>query len=199
MRSLPMGFPSRMQGTLRYCDSVALAGSASSTTSYVYSANGLFDPDITSTGHQPLFFDPMMQLYNHYTVQRARIQVIANSTVGSVPTRAGLMISGDTSVSTDFRVNLENGQVSTVVLESKQQFGSAARLFREVDIAKFQGVVNVLDDPDLRGAANANPAEQTYFHLLLWNPETVAVPGVQFDVAIEYDVVFQEPRKMPLS
>lgn len=200
IKSLPMGFPPRMRGTIRYHDCVALAGGASTTTSYVVSANGVYDPDITGTGHQPLFFDPMMQIYNHYTVRGARIKVIANSTTGAIDgIRAGLMVSGDTSVSTDFRVNVENGQIQYACLESKQVFGSACDLAMSVDIARFQGVKDVLDDPDLRGASNANPAEQTYFHMLCWNPQSAAVPSMSFDFTIDYDVVYQEPRKAPLS
>jgi hypothetical protein len=200
LQSIPMGFPYRKEGKLRYCDSVTLAGSTSATTSYAFSANGIFDPDVTGTGHQPMFFDEMMHLYNHYTVTASRIRAIVENTTGG-PARAGLMISGTTTVSSDFRVNTENGEMSYVVLESKSTagYGSAATLTRAVNAGHFQGVVNVLDDPDMRGDAASNPAEQLYFIVLLWNPVSSAIPGIQIDVAIEYDVIFHEPRKGVLS
>jgi hypothetical protein len=200
LQVLPAGFPYRKKATLRYCDSVTLAGSVSATSSYAFSANGIFDPDVTGTGHQPMFFDEMMHLYNHYTVTASRIKLVVENTTGG-PARAGLMVSGTTSVSTDFRVNTENGEMSYVALEAKSSagYGSAVNLSRFVNSGHFQGVNDVLDDPDMRGDAASNPAEQLYFIVLLWNPISAAVPGIQIDVAIEYDVIFHEPRKGVLS
>jgi hypothetical protein len=146
-----------------------------------------------------MFFDQMMQLYNHYTVLSATLRATVNATSNTGGQRAAVMISGDTSASSDFRVNLENGQIAMVVLEGKEVMGSSANFYRKVDIGRFQGVKDPLDDPDLRGNVASNPTEQTYFHMLLWNPQSVSVPAVQWDFAIEYDVVFQEPRKAPLS
>lgn len=145
-----------------------------------------------------MFFDSMMTIYNHYTVQSSRIKVIGRSTA-TVPARIAVMITGTTSVSTDFRVNLENGQNSYALLEVKDVYGSAAALHSSVNAFRFQGLVEGIDDPDMRGDAATNPAEQLYYALLLWNPESASVPSCIFDVTIEYDVIFHEPRKGVLS
>ena len=41
----------------------------------VFSGNGLYDPDVSGVGHQPLGFDQWMTLYNRYRVYASRIVV----------------------------------------------------------------------------------------------------------------------------
>lgn len=37
-------------------------------TYHLFRANGIFDPDVTGTGHQPLYRDQVADLYTNYTV-----------------------------------------------------------------------------------------------------------------------------------
>ena len=65
--------PLKMAATLLYSDQITLNPAAGTVSKHVFSANGLFDPNITGVGHQPRGFDQYMALYNHYTVIGARI------------------------------------------------------------------------------------------------------------------------------
>jgi len=56
-----------------------------------------------------------------------------------------------------------------------------------------------LDDPNMRGDAASNPTEQMYFHLTTWNPYSSVQITSNFQVLIEYDVMFHEPRTPSLS
>lgn len=51
----------------------ALGVTASNT--YQFSANGMYDPDITSTGHQPMYFDNYASVYQRYHVKYSTISV----------------------------------------------------------------------------------------------------------------------------
>jgi len=62
------GFPKQMTMTHVYEDVITLTSVGGIIQTYLFSANGMYDPNITATGHQPYYFDQMTALYNHYTV-----------------------------------------------------------------------------------------------------------------------------------
>jgi hypothetical protein len=41
--------------------------------SQIYSVSGIFDPNTTGTGHQPMLMDIFAQVYNRYTVLGSRV------------------------------------------------------------------------------------------------------------------------------
>jgi len=69
---MPSTFPTR----LRYFSVFTLnPGAAGSAGVQVFSANGLYDPDITSTGHQPRGFDQSSAMYKTFQVIKRMITV----------------------------------------------------------------------------------------------------------------------------
>jgi hypothetical protein len=177
---------------------VTINGTASAVNAYIFSANGLFDPNITGTGHQPMGFDQMMVFYNHYTVLGASVRCMFENT-GTPTSKVGLSVSGSTTFSVDYEVNIENGQMVFATVQPAGTNGSTCALRTAVNCANFQGLQNIMDDPDMRGDIASNPIEQLYFVLSLWNTSGATVPVCNVDVLIEYDVVFHEPKKGTLS
>jgi len=198
IRNIPL-FAYRTRRTLQYYTAGAITPAASSATAYVLSANGLFDPDITGTGGQPMGFDQMMNFYNHYTVIRSRLRLVATHITANLTCCASIVMSGSSTVTTVIEQLIENGDLSIATLTYAGAMGSSAKLTRGCDCAKFQGVDDILDDPNMRGDAASNPTEQMYFHVAVWNPYSATVPTVDFQALLEYDVIFHEPRKGPLS
>lgn len=159
---------------------------------YVLSANGLYDPDITGIGHQPMGFDQMMLSYNHYCVLGSSIDVCFRNGSTSTPSIA-IRVAPDVTVASVIDSVLEYGLINTDTLDYKGVYGSVKRLRESVSIKKIQGVDNVLDVEVLSGTAAANPVEQTYYHLLVW--DTLGITSaVTFDCIIEFTVTFTEPR-----
>jgi len=177
---------------------LGVVSGAGSAGAYVFSANGCFDPDITGTGGQPMGFDQMMIFYNHYTVMRSKIQVVFRSTsaVGRV---VCIAVSGSATPLTSIEQIEENGRCVLAWLNPTGIADSHARLTAPANMTKFQGLVQVKDDPDMRGDASSNPAEQVYYLLYCWNPIDVTVVSAGCSVRIEYDVWFHEPRSASLS
>lgn len=64
-------FPRRLITRLKYSDvcTMALTGGGGMTT-YLFNMNSLYDPDVSSTGHQPYLFDETMALYSRYRVYK---------------------------------------------------------------------------------------------------------------------------------
>jgi len=96
--------------TFKYNDRIALDAAAGSIANYVFSATGMYDPDITGTGHQPLGFDQWLGLfYNHYTVERAHIRATFFTQDASITGQAivAIGLSDDTAIGTDLNTLLE--------------------------------------------------------------------------------------------
>jgi len=195
-RSMPL-FPARKKCMLRYASYGNLAGASGAVATQVYTANGLFDPDITSTGHQPMGFDQMMVSYNHYYVTSAKI-IVNFKNVGTGMPQCSISVDPDaTPITVPDRIT-EFGMVNETTCESKGVSGSVKTLEQLVSIRKAQGVKDVLDVTDLSGTAAANPTEQTYFHVQIWDNAAVTT-NVNFDVVIEYHAIFTEPRVLTES
>lgn len=199
LRSLPL-FAQRTRRTLTYAPAnlTTITGTLTANA-YIFSANGLFDPDITGTGGQPMGFDQMMNFYNHYTVLRSRIRCNVTNTNTGLVLSAGIAKSGSTTITSSVEQLLENGDIAYGVAGFFGAQGSTIRLQQSCDAALFQGIDDIMDDPQMRGDVLSNPQEQMFYHICTWNNfNTTQITSVLQPI-IEYDVVFHEPRKGPLS
>ena len=195
-------FPQKIRRRLTYVEpgvTVVSGAGIGVSGGYVFSCNGLYDPNYTGGGtHQPLTFDQLMLMYNHYTVHSATINVlwIAGTATQSC---VSLCRAGDNTSQTDCVKLIENGQITYQILPVA---GAQSQYFKQnmsIDMAKFIGVDDVLDDSDLRGTVSANPVEQAFFHLNTWNPVGVAVVTNYAMVEMTFDATFTEPKVIPLS
>jgi len=198
IRNLPL-FAERTKRTLSYYSAATVSTGVSAASAYVYSCNGLFDPDISGTGGQPMGFDQMMLFYNHYTVVRSRMRCLITNSSATASVTTGIVLSGSSTVMTSIEQLVENGELVLTQLGTGGQMGSTSKLTRAVNCANFQGIDDIMDDPDMRGDSASNPIEQMYYHVAVYNPYSATVIQTFFQVVIEYEVVFHEPRKGPLS
>jgi hypothetical protein len=199
IRAMPF-FGYKVRKTLNYFSSgVVISGASSAAAAQVFSANGMFDPDITGTGGQPMSFDQAMSFFNHYTVHKAKIKVTFNSDSTTLRASCGVVVSGSSTVTTVIETLLENGDAAIQQLQYAGTSGSAATFECEVDCARFQDVKDIMDDPNMRGDSASNPTEQMYFHLFVVNLTTAAVVQCEYNCLITYDATFHEPRKGPIS
>ena len=67
----------KMKVTFRYASRIIINPAAAGNGVHVFSANGMYDPDLTGVGHQPRGFDEVMPLYDHYTVIGSKCTVAA--------------------------------------------------------------------------------------------------------------------------
>jgi hypothetical protein len=188
--------PTRKRTHLSYFESaVTVISGVSVAGTQVFSANGLFDPNITGGGHQPMGYDQMMLFYEHYIVHSCKCTVVSvTSAVGpifvSLSRNAG---ATPTTVITDL---VENGNIEYQALPVGAVQTIFDKMVMVLDVAKFGGVDDILDNPEYRGAIGTNPAEQSYFHLSVWNPYSAATLSATFSVLLEFDASFVEPKKL---
>lgn len=192
-------FPPRTTKWLRYSTAAAITCTSGIVSTYVFRANDLFDPDFTSTGHQPMGFDQMMIFYNHFCVISARLRVVFKCQTATAPT-ACIRVDADSTPITVIERIVEFGGCVTECLEAKGGYGANKELALNVSISKLQGVPlkAILADVNLRGTAASSPSEVSYFHLQLW--DTTGVTGTaQIEVILEQQAVFTEPRDISQS
>jgi len=192
-------FPVRTKKMLRYSDSFQVATGAFVAGNYVYSANGLYDPNITGTGHQPMGFDQIMLYYNHYVCTKARITVKFRNQDADDTVTVGIRLHASPTPNTDPFQIMESGQCVSEKLLQSGVAGSACTLTASMDIAKFAGKKFLVDDNDQAGTISANPNEQSYFHVFAYNNESINVVNWFMEVVIDYEAWFIEPRVPSLS
>lgn len=165
-------------------------------SSIVFSANGLYDPDISGVGTQPMGFDQMMIFYEHYTVYSARIIVTFRNYTTSTSPIVYIAARADTPLTSDPKTIMEIGNsVSTQLLPGPGS-GSLKELKLTLRVAPFLGFDDLMDSTVSRGDISSNPSEGVFFHVGAYNnePGAAAVGEVKCQVRIEYDAVFTEPR-----
>jgi len=197
---------SRRSGILYYESDLKLAHATGVKQDYFFTCNGLYDPNVTGTGHQPIGFDQMMLFFEHYVVVRAKMLVEFVNTNSDYPVRVGVYVSPDAVASTDHVKAMENGLIKTRIIDNDATAGGTgeriARMELDVDLPKILGkttVEELLDDSELKGSATANPTEQSYFGVTMWGFPIGTVTEVIFSVTISYDAIFFEPRKLASS
>lgn len=162
---------------------------------FVFSANGLYDPNITQVGHQPRGFDQLMQLYDHYVVLGSTITVQfynthANNNICFVA------LKDSATPQTSLNDYLEGRNVAYKCGTGTLETHSITTITKNFSAKKFLGRSSVLSDPELKGSASANPIEQAYYHIGLGTHSPTADEGtVRFVARISYLVCLIEPKQ----
>lgn len=192
------------RATFRYSETVVDTSSAvqASLGTYVFSANGCYDPNNTGTGHQPRGFDQLMTLYDHYTVLSSKITVrFTNASASSRPFCAIAVRDGNVHMA-DFDAV---GEYGDVVISAKPLYrqttndeaglGESVLLTKKCNIAKFLGRKDAMSDPELKGSASGNPSEQVFYHVIVSDVNSSSAASVNCTVFIEYNVIMHEPKQ----
>jgi len=184
-------FPAQLVTTLRYVDTISITLGGSKNGWQLFSCNGMYDPDISSTGHQPMYFDQLMGIYNHYTVLKSNISVTCLSVL-TEPIHQTLFVNDSSSLGgsslpatimerTGATSKIFSGACDGIMVSKQKKYWSGG--------FTFPG--DALSRDELQGTAGANPTEQSYYVLYAWSPLTAQLT-LSYNVVIEYTAVFDE-------
>lgn len=188
---------------LRYCESISIDPGAGVLGSYTYSANGLYDPNISGTGHQPYGFDQLMALYNKYTVLGSKIQIrLLNVGASSPNSWFSVKLCDSTTLNTgDTQYALEQPGWGKkyYIQNASQAVPYAVRTFSAKRFFKQSRAV-IRGDDTLSGTSSTNPNEGAFF-IICFGPlisgENLAAFTVQ--VQVDYIARFTAPRELTPS
>lgn len=188
---------------MKYCQQISLNPTAGAKVVNVFVANGMYDPDATGTGHQPLGFDQWMTFFDHYNVLGAKITMEYISDTGApvTPCYFGILLSDD-GVSVLAKSNIEH------LLESRQTThkvgvggdNASSKKLKAVKYfssKKFFGRNPV--QTDLKGSSITNPSEKAFFECWAASVNGNDPVYANFLVTIEYIAKLTEPHGFPQS
>jgi len=201
----PSWFPFGKSRTckLRYSETLTVNPALGSAGTYTFSANGLYDPNISGSGHQPYGFDQLCALYNHYYVTGARCKItVINNPVDTYFTMGIKLCDATTLNSPNPDYLLEQPgfnkrmitNVNAVARNVISQNFSCKKFFR------LKSKAFILADDTLSGSASGNPAEQAYFVFVL-QPLLSGqdISNTTFVVEIDYIATFVGPKELTAS
>lgn len=182
---------------LRYSEYLTLNPGVGQTFAHVFSANGLFDPDITGVGHQPRGYDQWMSLYTRYVVTKAKITVqAANDGNANSSALFGVNVTTDPNTSLDVRDHTECRICSFAPL-SKDAPRTVTQTF---DLQAWKKGVKIMSDDVISGTQGTNPAEQYYFNVFvaaMTNGTDLAT--VPLYITIEYEAILLDVDEPVIS
>lgn len=183
------GLPKSVVINHKYHSYFQLTSTVGSTANQQFTCNGMTDPDISGGGHQPMNFDQLAALYNHYTVIGSKIIFrISQAATTNGPMLLSYFINDDNTItpagdslaeqSTSKTVSIPTGSNNIYTLRGKW---SAKKFFRG----------SIMGNTDLRGNASNNPAEASLYTITAYNP-LGGTSTVNIEVFIQYIAVWTE-------
>lgn len=195
-----MGFPVKLTAKLRYASLTKTLnpGVGGVCAIQIFSANGLYDPDISGVGHQPMGFDQYMDAYREYTVKKAKITVYFRNKDTTNDISVGIVTKANTVVLSSGERYVEQGNCVYARLPADPRTGSSKTLTYSVDIGKFMSL-DPLDEVTFSGSVAANPAAPVLFDVIAWSANGVDTGSCEATAVIDYDVIFNDPRALAQS
>jgi len=187
--ALEYGFPNSIVTQLRYCEYVQLTSTSGGSVANVFRANGIFDPDYTSTGHQAMYRDTYAGIYDYYSVLGSKLTCTFQSRSDSLGFIVGLQGSDTPTPSTSVTTWMEqNNGVHTLI--GPRNNGSKT-LFITYSPNENLGS-DVKDDNSSLTAVGSDPGstQAYYFNVLAAVEDAVSTGQVTIMVEIEYTVKF---------
>lgn len=183
------GFPNSIITKLRYATYLNMTGSSGVLNSNNFAANGLFDPDLSLGGHQPLYFDNYASLYDQYVVIGSKITAEYSSNNSSIGAYCGILGDDDTTTTGTLETHLEqNNSISRLCPAAG---GPVLTLTQTFEPLKDFGV-DAKADGSSATAVTANPTELWVYKVWSLPADLTTVTTVYCKVQIEYTVKFSE-------
>lgn len=198
-RNVPIGkgFPLKMTMTHKYEEVIDITSTTGAQQIHRLLANSMYDPNNTGVGHQPLYFDQMSALYNHYHVIGAKLTcTFIPKASGGVAMGVGVLINDDSSAAYTSISNLgEQSRGQTRVIPPSST--SAVKIVSKYSAKKMFGG-SILANNNLQGTASANPTELAYWDVVA-QCYASGTSAITVRCQIEYIAVWSELKDIAES
>lgn len=189
---------------LRYVTDITLNPAAGIAANHVFRANGLYDPDMTGVGHQPLGFDQWVAFYNKWAVLSSKITVTFSSAVTNDQTIADYSLVGIAARDTDTAITntsqlREQGDCVWKNLSPCEGSRSIVKVTKAMSMKRYYHA-KIVGDELYTGTSAADPTEQLYYHV--WSScidSATDASLIYANVTIEYIAVFTDPQDLSQS
>ncbi len=190
----PKGFPKKMFMSHEYRETKPIVCTTGAISSYVFTCNGMYDPNITGTGHQPMYFDQMSAIYDHYTVFKS--EIVYEFIVKTADQMVGTYIDDDASITND---PVLCGELPTGSSNLLSVLAAKPLTIRKTWDAKAYFGGDIFDNDVLQGSASANPTEQSYYVVVTQPFDGTSSTTLYMNVCIKYHAVWDELKNISSS
>jgi len=201
MRIAPTLVPPKKILRLKYADRIQIDAGAGTTGTHVFNLSSIYDPDVTASGHQPLYHDQLSALYNHYMVLGAKIRLtpLIASNDNYYSGLYGVHIKDNTSTISDPTALIEQNRTRYAAVNGQAGFTKAMTV--KYSPRKLFAYKDLLDQRARFGAQfGANPAENAYAHVWVSGSVPANNPNAfEFLITITYIVCVDEPISISQS
>ena len=159
-RSISFGkqvLPRTLNNTLSYVTSYATVANASGFIFFSFRANGMYDPEVAIGGHQPLGYDQLTALYDHWYVKSSRMTIQMAYCDADVPWQVATYVDDDTNLATSFSSAAERPK-STWQAVFVGDGATLPKMYQRYNTKETFGLLGE-GNPDLKGNATADPQE----------------------------------------
>jgi hypothetical protein len=187
----PAFMPLTQRHTLAFADRRQLTEpTIGAGVNYTYTLNGMFDPNITGAGAQPVGFDPICAIFQRYRVVGVRFQLtIVNRSQNSLT--CGYAMSDTNALPSTILAWLVDPKSASFTMGG--QSGGHNMNVIDRTIKPWSGLSvpkdQYMTSRDYTGSAIANPPINLY--LIFWATGTTAIADVDLIVKISYLTEFQ--------
>jgi len=196
-RSYPI--PLSYEYTGRYFDTGVFLNPGIASPSYqVFNLSSLFDPDTTGTGHQPIGFDQMMPLYDHYTVHAAEVVVHMTSNDATYGQLCAVALSDTSSTPSNMGTAIENGRCTYQILGPRGGCKDTVTLRIAVSQSQFFKR-DVFDGDKYMGTSSTSPSDAIFCHVGLQGYASTDTNGAYVWTEIVYHARLSEPKLLAES
>lgn len=191
VRNMATGVPDRISVKLKYSDVLTLTTGVSGNAVYIFRGNSIFDPDLTSTGHQPLYHDNYAAIYERYVVKAAKIRIQAVNHSGVDSAVFMCAASTDQFATSDINAQSTLEQTDSVVTRILPvSTSNPGKLSMYMTTARALGMTpaELSADDTTQSAFGSNPSSVWYFNLGTYAMNATSGVTIRFQVMITYYV-----------
>lgn len=189
--------PPKLNNTMTYVATVSVTCDGSGFGKLLFRANGMYDPEYAIGGHQPLGYDQLSAIYDHWYVKSSKFTLHPAYASADVPLQIACYVDDDTTTATTFDSAAERPGASFMATF----IGDGAvlpKMYQSYNTKRWYGRYSE-GNPDLKGQTSTDPAEEVYFVMCVSGAALFATGVFSAIVKIEYDVEWSEIKTFAQS
>lgn len=175
---------------LRYSEGIDWTITFANTLyNYVFQSS-IYDPDVTATGHQPLWRDTLATMWNRYRVLGIGYKIMWRCTNTGQITIGYVQHSSTSTADTNYNTLIERNTTKKVYMDAANSGRGNNYVSGYLSVAKAYGMTRTQfnADDDFDAAIGANPTKLAY--LILYASSRSAGAAAQCQVELTYYVEF---------
>jgi len=202
-RNVSSGFPDSIRMKHKYVETSTVFIAGGSSGYVAYRANGMYDPSTAAGGHQPLYFDQISALYNHFAVEYCTIKAtfFSNGTAapGGVYMCSITLQDDGTPGITTYDSILEHGTAKVKPLMTRDG-GGMCQIKHKFNARSFFDIKTVDDNDEQKGTPASDPTEQAHFIVQAQHLDPAAAnSNIYVNVELIYTATWSERRDVAQS